>query len=51
MKYTQRKTAIVLLEDGTIFYGKAVGAEGSAFGEILANLDPAPLVMPLWENF
>ena len=37
MKYTQRKTAIVLLEDGTIFYGKAVGAEGSAFGEICFN--------------
>ena len=37
MKYTQKKPAIVLLEDGTIFYGKAVGKEGSAFGEICFN--------------
>ena len=37
MKYTQKKPAIILLEDGTIFYGKAVGKEGSAFGEICFN--------------
>jgi len=37
MKYTQKKPAIVLLEDGTVFYGKAVGKEGSAFGEICFN--------------
>jgi len=24
MKYTQRKDAILLLEDGTVFYGKSV---------------------------
>ncbi len=37
-KYQFRKKAIVLLEDGTIFYGKAVGnSEGSSFGEICFN--------------
>jgi len=38
MKYSKRKKAIVLLADGTIFYGKAVGnKEGSAFGEVCFN--------------
>ena len=38
MKYQNRKKAIVLLEDGTIFYGKAVGnKEGKAFGEVCFN--------------
>lgn len=37
MKYTQRKKAILLLADGTIFEGKSVGREGSAFGEICYN--------------
>lgn len=38
MKYTLRKKAIVLLEDGTIFHGKAVGnREGTAFGEVCFN--------------
>ncbi|MCW5521041.1 glutamine-hydrolyzing carbamoyl-phosphate synthase small subunit [Aureitalea sp. L0-47] len=38
MKYQKRKKAIVLLADGTIFYGKAVaGKEGSAFGEVCFN--------------
>lgn len=38
MKYSIRKKAIVLLEDGTIFYGKAVGdKEGKAFGEVCFN--------------
>lgn len=37
MKYQSRKKAIVLLEDGTIFYGKAVGKEGTAFGEVCFN--------------
>ena len=37
MKYTQKKPAIVLLEDGTLFYGKAEGKVGSAFGEICFN--------------
>lgn len=37
MKYTQRKKAILLLEDGTIFEGKSVGKDGTAFGEICYN--------------
>ena len=38
MKYQTRKKAIVLLEDGTIFHGKAVGGrEGKAFGEVCFN--------------
>jgi len=38
MKYQKRKKAIILLADGTIFYGKAVGnIKGSAFGEVCFN--------------
>ncbi|GAA4112930.1 glutamine-hydrolyzing carbamoyl-phosphate synthase small subunit [Aquimarina addita] len=37
MKYQSKKKAIVLLADGTIFYGKAVGKEGTAFGEVCFN--------------
>ncbi|MEO0571273.1 MAG: glutamine-hydrolyzing carbamoyl-phosphate synthase small subunit [Bacteroidota bacterium] len=38
MKYQKRKKALVLLEDGTIFYGKAVGDKaGTAFGEVCFN--------------
>lgn len=38
MKYTTRKPALILLADGTIFHGKAVGGkEGSAFGEVCFN--------------
>ena len=37
MKYIQRKKAILLLEDGTIFEGKSIGKEGTAFGEICYN--------------
>ncbi|PKA83502.1 carbamoyl-phosphate synthase small subunit [Ulvibacter sp. MAR_2010_11] len=38
MKYQNRKKALILLADGTIFYGKAVGGkEGSAFGEVCFN--------------
>ena len=37
MKYQKLKKALVLLADGTIFYGKAVGKEGSAFGEVCFN--------------
>jgi carbamoyl-phosphate synthase small subunit len=37
MKYQTRKKAIILLADGTIFYGKAVGKDGSAFGEVCFN--------------
>lgn len=38
MKYQSRKKAFILLADGTIFYGKAVGEkEGTAFGEVCFN--------------
>ncbi|MDP3946212.1 MAG: glutamine-hydrolyzing carbamoyl-phosphate synthase small subunit [Lutibacter sp.] len=37
MKYTQRKRAILLLADGTIFEGKSVGSDGTAYGEICYN--------------
>ena len=38
MKYQAKRKAVVLLADGTIFYGKAVGdREGTAFGEICFN--------------
>ena len=37
MKYQTRKKALVLLADGTIFYGKSVGIEGTATGEICFN--------------
>lgn len=38
MKYQARKKALILLADGTIFHGKAVGdAEGTAFGEVCFN--------------
>ena len=37
MKYQKLKKALVLLSDGTIFHGKAVGKEGTAFGEVCFN--------------
>lgn len=37
MKYQTRKKALILLADGTIFHGKSVGVEGSAFGEVCFN--------------
>ena len=37
MKYTKRHKAIILLSDGTIFHGKSIGKQGSAFGEICFN--------------
>lgn len=38
MKYQTRKPALILLADGTIFHGKAVGGKkGSAFGEVCFN--------------
>ena len=37
MQYKARKRAIILLADGTIFYGKAIGKDGSAFGEVCFN--------------
>lgn len=37
MKYTKKHKAIILLSDGTIFHGKSIGKQGSAFGEICFN--------------
>ena len=37
MKYKTRNKAVLLLADGTIFYGKAIGKEGTAFGEVCFN--------------
>ena len=37
MKYTQHNKAILLLEDGTIFEGKSIGIQGTAYGEICYN--------------
>ena len=37
MTYKKRKKGIVLLADGTIFYGKSVGVEGTVIGEICFN--------------
>ena len=37
MKYQTRKRALVLLADGTIFFGKSVGIEGTSTGEICFN--------------
>ena len=37
MKYKHRNKAFVLLADGTKFFGKSIGIEGSAFGEICFN--------------
>ncbi|MBP6511991.1 MAG: glutamine-hydrolyzing carbamoyl-phosphate synthase small subunit [Bacteroidia bacterium] len=37
MKYTPKSPALLLLEDGTVFYGKAAGAIGIATGEICFN--------------
>jgi carbamoyl-phosphate synthase small subunit len=37
MKYNKRETAILLLQDGTIFHGKANGIVGTATGELCFN--------------
>jgi carbamoyl-phosphate synthase small subunit len=38
MKYQKKQIAIILLADGTIFYGKSVGnKQGTAFGEVCFN--------------
>lgn len=37
MKYQTRKKALILLADGTIFYGKSIGIKGIATGEICFN--------------
>ncbi|HBK82101.1 MAG TPA: carbamoyl phosphate synthase small subunit [Flavobacterium sp.] len=37
MQYTSKQKAIVLLADGTIFYGKSIGICGTTFGEVCFN--------------
>lgn len=37
MKYTTRQQALLLLSDGTIFYGKSIGLSGIAYGEVCFN--------------
>ena len=37
MKYNTRKQALLLLADGTIFYGKSIGIQGTSFGEVCFN--------------
>ncbi len=37
MKYQEKKNAVILLADGTAFYGKSVGNEGMVFGEVCFN--------------
>ncbi|CEN39192.1 glutamine-hydrolyzing carbamoyl-phosphate synthase small subunit [Capnocytophaga cynodegmi] len=37
MKYQEKKKAVILLADGTVFYGKSVGNEGTVFGEVCFN--------------
>jgi len=37
MKYQNKKRALILLKDGTIFEGKSIGKEGTAVGEICFN--------------
>jgi carbamoyl-phosphate synthase small subunit len=37
MKYNSRPQAILLLADGTIFYGKSIGISGTTFGEVCFN--------------
>jgi carbamoyl-phosphate synthase small subunit len=37
MKYNKKKAAVLLLSDGTIFHGKAVGVDGVATGELCFN--------------
>ncbi len=37
MQYNKKKAAVLLLADGTIFHGKAVGIDGIATGELCFN--------------
>ena len=37
MQYSNRKSAIIILEDGTTFFGKSIGIDGTAFGEVCFN--------------
>ncbi len=35
--YSIRSKALILLQDGTIFYGKSLGVKGDAYGELCFN--------------
>jgi carbamoyl-phosphate synthase small subunit len=37
MRYTKKDKALILLADGTIFYGKSIGKKGTAYGEVCFN--------------
>lgn len=37
MAYEAKKPAILLLQDGTVFYGRSTGLDGTAWGEICFN--------------
>lgn len=37
MAYESRKPAVLLLQDGTVFYGRSTGLDGTAWGEICFN--------------
>ena len=37
MKFTEKKAAVLLLNDGTVFHGKAIGHIGTTTGEIAFN--------------
>lgn len=37
MKYSKKLNAIIILEDGTMFHGKAIGKPGTSFGEVCFN--------------
>ena len=37
MKYAHKSPAVLLLQDGTVFYGKSAGKIGTATGEICFN--------------
>ena len=37
MRYNKRNKALILLADGTIFHGKSIGKQGTAFGEVCFN--------------
>ena len=36
-KYSNRNKALILLQDGTVFFGKALGVNGTAYGELCFN--------------
>ena len=36
-KYSDRNKALILLQDGTVFFGKALGVNGTAYGELCFN--------------